>query len=91
MLCLHRWTRYAKDRLYVTEADGRIAGWLDLLSGEVQIEWPDRAEEIEALIEGWFAEHGATLERRSALCGAATPSEPLPKRELTFSPTLLAS
>jgi hypothetical protein len=90
MLSLHRWTRYAKDRLYVTEADGRILGWLDLLTGDIEIEATEVADEIHALIDAWFRDNAQTLPRRSALCGATTPSELPARRELTVKPMLRA-
>lgn len=90
MLTLHRWTRCAKDRLYATDDEGRILGWLDLLTGDLEIEVDDdRSDEIRALIDAWFRDHARTLPDRSVLCGAATPSEPRPKRELRVNTALL--
>lgn len=38
-----RWTRYGKDRLYVSTADGRRVGWLDLQTGATMVELPEFA------------------------------------------------
>jgi hypothetical protein len=91
MLSLHRWTRYAKDRLYVTEADGRIVGWLDLMTGAVEIETVSASDEIRALIDRWFRDHGDTVSPLSALRGAITPDELRPRQELTLKPELVTS
>jgi hypothetical protein len=45
-----RWTRYGKDRIYVSTADGLRVGWLDLLTGSMTIEKPDLASEFHAAL-----------------------------------------
>ena len=39
-----RWTRYGKDRLYVSTEDGQRVGWLDLLTGEATVEMPEHTD-----------------------------------------------
>lgn len=39
-----RWRRYGKDRVYVSTADGRQVGWLDLLDGARHLELPEQAD-----------------------------------------------
>jgi hypothetical protein len=41
-----RWTRYGKDRLYVSLADGTPVGWVDLLGGEERILLLQHTEEF---------------------------------------------
>jgi hypothetical protein len=41
-LVAKRWTRYGKDRVYVSTADGTRVGWLDLLDGAQHLEVPDQ-------------------------------------------------
>jgi hypothetical protein len=44
-----RWTRYGKDRLYLKDAAGADAGWVDLLTGELNLRRPELAEEAAAM------------------------------------------
>jgi hypothetical protein len=37
-----RWRKYGKDRLYVNDEAGQRIGWVDLLTGQVTIEQPDK-------------------------------------------------
>lgn len=41
-----RWTRYGKDRLYVSLSDGTQVGWVDLLGGEERILLPEHTAEF---------------------------------------------
>ena len=41
-----RWTRYGKDRLYVSLSDGTQVGWVDLLGGEERILLPEHTVEF---------------------------------------------
>jgi hypothetical protein len=43
-----RWTRYGKDRVYVTAADGTKVGWLDLLTGDEHVEDPSQIDGFRA-------------------------------------------
>ena len=45
-----RWTRYGKDRVYVTAADGTKVGWLDLLTGGEHVEDPTQLEGFRAAV-----------------------------------------
>jgi hypothetical protein len=44
MLVVSRWTRYGKDRLYVSTDSGQRVGWLDLVTGEPTLEMPEMAD-----------------------------------------------
>lgn len=59
-----RWTRYGKDRLYVTALDGQRVGWHDLLTGQDTIE---RTEVTDA-----FSEAVSAFQRASGLPAAST-------------------
>jgi hypothetical protein len=50
MLTVRRWTRYGKDRLYVSAEDGQRVGWLDLVTGVEVLEQPGLAEEFQHAI-----------------------------------------
>jgi hypothetical protein len=52
MLGVKRWTRYGKDRLYVSTEDGQRVGWLDLMTGEPTVEMPELADAFHAAIRG---------------------------------------
>jgi len=54
-LVVSRWTKYGKDRLYVSTADGVRVGWQDLRTGLVTVERPDLAE----LLNEALATHSA--------------------------------
>lgn len=54
-----RWTRYGKDRLYVSTAAGGKVGWVDLLTDEEHPEAPERAAELTTAVAGWRATHPA--------------------------------
>jgi hypothetical protein len=41
-----RWTRYGKDRLYVSLSDGTQVGWVDLVAGEERILLPEHTAEF---------------------------------------------
>lgn len=45
-LMVKRWTRYGKDRLYVSTSEGERIGWLDLLTGESTIERCDLSKQF---------------------------------------------
>ena len=53
-LSVARWSRYGKDRLYVSAGDGSRIGWHDLVSGENHIERVAHAEEFQRVVDGWF-------------------------------------
>jgi hypothetical protein len=46
VLTVTRWTRYGKDRLYVSDEAGQRVGWLDLQTGESTIERSEMATEF---------------------------------------------
>jgi len=70
---VRRWTRFGKDRLYVSTSDGQRVGWRDLASGALTVEAPQYAVELEAVLAAW-----AVL---PATPPAANPS-PAPWRDL---------
>ena len=45
-LVVRRWTRYGKDRLYVSTSGGERVGWLDLLTGDCTVERVDLTKEF---------------------------------------------
>ncbi len=47
-----RWTRYGKDRLYVSTEDGQRVGWLDLLAGESTLEMPQFPDALHEALRG---------------------------------------
>lgn len=51
-----RWTRFAKDRLYVRDADGSDVGWVDLLTGEAHLALTEYTDQVRVLAEA----HGCT-------------------------------
>lgn len=52
-----RWRRFGKDRLYVSAPDGTKLGWLDLISGQGEVELPALADSFHAAIAVWLAGH----------------------------------
>ncbi len=52
-IVVSRWTRYGKDRLYVSTTGGEKVGWLDLESGERTLARP----EFEAVFDRALADH----------------------------------
>ena len=53
-LLVARWSRYGKDRLYVSAPDGSRIGWRDLVSGENHIERATHAEEFRRVVGEWL-------------------------------------
>ena len=53
VLTVKRWTRYGKDRLYVSTEDGQRVGWLDLLTGQEVIERPDLAQHFQTVLAAY--------------------------------------
>ena len=71
-LTVSRWTRYGKDRLYVSTADGIRVGWQDLHTGQVTVERPELGE----LLSQTLATH------------ASKPTEPaLPQADPVSGPS----
>lgn len=68
MLAVKRWTRFGKDRLYVSTKDGQRVGWLDLLTGEAMVEMP---EYIDAFHEAVRAHQDGQVNARQ---GGALPA-----------------
>ena len=54
-LVVKRWTRYGKDRLYVSTSDGVRIGWRDLKTGETVVHAVEHAVELEAVLTAWSA------------------------------------
>ena len=54
-LVVKRWTRYGKDRLYVSTSDGVRIGWRDLKTGETVVQAVEHAVELEAVLTAWSA------------------------------------
>lgn len=50
VLSVARWTRYGKDRLHVTAADGRRVGWLDLHTGLTTVVLHELEDELRAAL-----------------------------------------
>lgn len=65
-----RWTRYGKDRLYVTDADGVKIGWFDLVSDQAHPDPTERLDELTAAVQAW-RDHFPQTSSASAL-----PPEP---------------
>lgn len=51
-LVVRRWTRYGKDRLYVSTVAGVRVGWSDCVTGDVTVEVPEMAEALHAVLAG---------------------------------------
>lgn len=49
-LVVRRWTRYGKDRLYVSTSEGEKVGWLDLLTGDITVERADLTDQFHEAI-----------------------------------------
>jgi len=62
-----RWTRYGKDRLYVSTEDGQRVGWLDLMTGMATVEMPECADAFHEAVRA----HQARL---MVSKGTSTPS-----------------
>lgn len=58
-LTVTRWTRYGKDRLYVSTADGRRVGWPDLQTGATTVELPEFAAVMTVVVSAHPACAGA--------------------------------
>lgn len=52
-LVVKRWTRYGKDRVYVSTAEGERVGWRDLKTGETVVQAPRHAVELEAALAAY--------------------------------------
>lgn len=61
-----RWTRYGKDRLYVTAPDGRALGWYDLATNESHCTAPDDKSAFDGAVRRWFEGPGQPLLRPPA-------------------------
>jgi hypothetical protein len=61
-----RWTRYGKDRVYVSTQHGQRVGWLDLLDGSQHLELPEYAEACSEALKPF-------------LTTSATAPEPVPR------------
>jgi hypothetical protein len=66
-LTVSRWTRYGKDRLYVSTTDGVKIGWQDLLTGHVTVDQPELAD----LLHAALSDHPASV---SVVPGTDRPS-----------------
>jgi hypothetical protein len=51
-MTVKRWTRYGKDRLYVSSKDGQRVGWLDLLTGQSTLEMPEFTDAFHEAVRG---------------------------------------
>jgi len=58
-MIVKRWTRYGKDRLYVSTEDGQRVGWLDLPSGESTVELPEFSDAFPEAISAFQEDVGA--------------------------------
>lgn len=87
-LLVKRWTRYGKDRLYVTTQDGTRVGWLDLLTSEATIE---QAHLTASFHEAVNAHQTGTLPTSAAIApvhppGPVTgPQKPVPEADHTVT------
>ena len=67
-LVAKRWTRYGKDRVYVSSPDGQRVGWLDLLDGAQHLEVPDQESAFLHVLQPFLTRHHPAQ--------TATPQEP---------------
>ncbi len=67
-----RWTRYGKDRLYVSLSDGTQVGWVDLLAGEERIPLPKHAAEFRRTVAELA--QGRQMTPRGQPTGVADPA-----------------
>ena len=94
VLTVKRWTRYGKDRLYVTSEDGQRVGWLDLLTDESTVDLPEFTDAFHRVVsahrEGQVDVHRVGAPQASdvaleeptpdALPGPLAPAPPTPLR-----------
>jgi hypothetical protein len=57
----HAGSGHGRRRLYVTTSDGRTVGWVDLLTGQTQLDDPLLLERFEAAVAQWQARNGQPL------------------------------
>lgn len=76
-----RWTKYGKDRLYVTAADGTKIGWHDLATGENHPEQPGHADALATAIAGWTGPAATPIAPPAAVRAAAPEPETPATRE----------
>lgn len=74
-ITVSRWRRYGKDRLYANDAAGVRVGWVDLQTGDVVNEQPDREQDCRAAFVAFAAAEGLALPK--AAMRATVASEPL--------------
>ena len=85
-LVVSRWTRYGKDRLYVTTTGGEKVGWVDLETGNRTLERP----EFEGVFDRALADHadlvaGPSRSGRHARAEAEpAPAEPVAPAEVAW-------
>ena len=68
---MERWRRFGKDRLYVTDGEGRALGWCDLIGGVVTVDDDQHRPAVAAAVEAW---------RTGDLPGPVEPSVRAPAR-----------
>jgi hypothetical protein len=88
-LQVSRWSRYGKDRLYVSTASGERIGWVDLTSGTRTLELASAAEAFQVAVARFCTAHGLPQPSgsapavvpppRSDLSETAVPASALPR------------
>jgi len=79
-LTVRRWKRYGKDRLYVNLPDGGKVGWLDLVTGDVNLDREDLRHEFDAAIAAHQGD-GSAARTPSHSPKPPTPPTPPPDSE----------
>ena len=75
-LVVARWFKFGMRRVYVTTADGRLVGWVDLAAGERFLGIPELATAFEAAIAGAQTDIPRPYRpRRAAVEAGASPGE----------------
>ena len=75
---VRRWSRYGKDRIYVTARDGTQLGWHDLLTGETRCTHTAGADLLAATVATWRQRAGMVPAPRSAPDLAPLVAGPVP-------------
>jgi hypothetical protein len=73
-LVTKRWTRYGKDRVYVTSAEGQRVGWLDLKDGVQHLEVADQEPAFLRALQPFLA--AAPPVERATSEEVAVPAQP---------------
>ncbi len=69
-----RWTRYGKDRIYVSDEEGQRVGWLDLQDGQAHLEVPEHADAFQQALAPYRTPLPPVAAQPSAGAAAAAPA-----------------